>query len=149
MLKPHPGGILPMAIAVRDMRETLAANGIDPNLITLAADTAEEPIAGRFFDRRDVGIIDFTGSQRFGSWLEQNIRNKRVYTETSGVNSVVIESTHDLSGMVDAVAHSLCLFSAQMCTSPQNIHLPRGGVETDQGHLDADALTRHDRGSGE
>lgn len=141
VLKPHPGGILPMAIAVRDMRETLARNGADPNLITLAADTVKDPIAGHFFDRDDVGIIDFTGSQRFGSWLEQNIRRQRVYTETSGVNSVVIESTDDLEGMVDAVAHSLCLFSAQMCTSPQNIHLPRGGIETDQGRIPAEDLT--------
>ncbi len=142
VLKPHPGGILPMAIAVREMREVLQANGADPNLITLAADTVEQPIAGEFFRRDDVGIIDFTGSQRFGSWLEQNITNKRVYTETSGVNSITIESTHDLDGMVDAIAHSLCLFSAQMCTSPQNIHIPAGGINSDQGHISADELTR-------
>jgi acyl-CoA reductase-like NAD-dependent aldehyde dehydrogenase len=53
------------------------------------------------------------------------------------VNSVVIESTSDLDGMVDAVAHSLCLFSAQMCTSPQNIHLPRSGIESEQGNISA------------
>jgi len=53
----------------------------------------------------------------------------------------VIESTDDLDGMVDAVAHSLCLFSAQMCTSPQNIHLPRSGIATEQGHLNAEDLT--------
>jgi phenylacetic acid degradation protein paaN len=140
VLKPHPGGILPMAIAVRDMRETLAANGVDPNLITLAADMVHDPIAGQFFDRDDVGIIDFTGSQRFGSWLEQNIRKQRVYTETSGVNSVVIESTDNLDGMVDAVAHSLCLFSAQMCTSPQNIHLAGNKIETEQGNISGEDL---------
>jgi acyl-CoA reductase-like NAD-dependent aldehyde dehydrogenase len=50
---------------------------------------------------------------------------------------VVIESTNDLDGMVDTIAHSLCLFSAQMCTSPQNIHLPRNGIATDQGHVSA------------
>jgi phenylacetic acid degradation protein paaN len=142
VLKPHPGGILPMAIIVQDMRETLAANGADPNLITLAADTLETPIAGQFFDRDDVGIIDFTGSQRFGSWLEQNIVKQKVYTETSGVNSIVIESTDNLDGMVDAIAHSLCLFSAQMCTSPQNVHLPRNGIETDQGKLNSDDIAQ-------
>ncbi len=137
VLKPHPGGILPMAISVRALREVLMRHGIDPNLITMAADTRDAPIAGQFLERADVGIVDFTGSQRFGSWLEQNVRNKRVYTETSGVNSVVIESTSDLDGMVDAIAHSLCLFSAQMCTSPQNIHLPSGGVNSNQGHISA------------
>ncbi len=137
VLKPHPGGILPMAISVRALRQVLDQHGMDPNLVTMAADTREEPIAGQFLQRADVGIVDFTGSQRFGSWLEQNVHNKKVYTETSGVNSVVIESTSDLDGMVDAIAHSLCLFSAQMCTSPQNIHLPRGGIESDQGHVSA------------
>jgi phenylacetic acid degradation protein paaN len=137
VLKPHPGGILPMAISVRAIREVLMRHGIDPNLVTLAADTRQAPIAGQFLQRDDVGIVDFTGSQRFGSWLEQNVRNKKVYTETSGVNSVVIESTSDLDGMVDAIAHSLCLFSAQMCTSPQNIHLPRSGIDSDQGHISA------------
>jgi phenylacetic acid degradation protein paaN len=142
VLKPHPGGILPMAIAVQDMRAALAANGADPNLITLAADTLDQPIAGRFFDRADVGIIDFTGSQRFGSWLERNIRRQKLYTETSGVNPVVIESTDNLDGMVDAIAHSLCLFSAQMCTSPQNIHLPRNGIETDRGTMSSDDIAQ-------
>jgi len=140
VLKPHPGGILPMAIAVQDMREVLARNGIDPNLITLAADEVEDPIAGKFFNRNDVGIIDFTGSQRFGSWLEQNIHDKRVYTETSGVNSVVVESSDNLNGMVESIAHSLCLFSAQMCTSPQNIHIPGKGIDSDQGKVTADEL---------
>ncbi len=140
VLKPHPGGILPMAIVVQDMRQTLADNGFNPDLITLAADVLETPIAGKFFDRQDVGIIDFTGSQRFGSWLEQNIHDKRVYTETSGVNSVVIESCDDLQGMVESISHSLCLFSAQMCTSPQTIHIPRDGVDSDQGMVAADEL---------
>jgi phenylacetic acid degradation protein paaN len=140
VLKPHPGGILPMAIVVQDMRQTLASHGYNPNLITLAADVLEAPIAGKFFDRENVGIIDFTGSQRFGSWLENNIHDKRVYTETSGVNSIVIESCDDLKGMVESISHSLCLFSAQMCTSPQNIHIPRAGIDSDQGAVSADEL---------
>lgn len=140
VVKPHPNGILPMAIVVRDMRAVLTDLGHDPNLVTLAADTPERPIAGQFLDRADVGIIDFTGSQRFGSWLEQNVRDKVLYTETSGVNSVVIESTSDLEGMVESIAHSLCLFSAQMCTSPQNIHLGGEAIETDQGRIDAAEL---------
>jgi phenylacetic acid degradation protein paaN len=140
IVKPHPNGILPMAIAVRDMREVLAAHGFDPNLVVMAADILEQPVAGAFFGRDDVGIIDFTGSQRFGSWLERNVRDKLLYTETSGVNSVVIESTSSLDAMVDAIAHSLCLFSAQMCTSPQNIHLGGDRIETDQGRLTAEEL---------
>lgn len=140
IVKPHPGGILPMAIAVREMRAVLSAQGLDPNMVLLAVDTLDEPVAKRYLERDDVAIVDFTGSQRFGSWLEANLPHKRLYTETSGVNSIVIESTADLDGMLDSVAHSLCLFSAQMCTSPQNIHIPAGGIETDQGHVGASDL---------
>lgn len=140
VLKPHPHSILSMAIAVRQMREALTANGIDPNLVTLATDTIENPIAGEFFEHSDVAIVDFTGSQRFGSWLENNVPDKLVYTETSGVNSVIIESTDNVAGMVDAIAHSLCLFSAQMCTAVQNIQIPKDGIETDQGHITANDL---------
>jgi len=133
VLKPHPSAILPMAMVVKKMRDALVAYDIDPNLITLAADTAEAPIAGQFLQRNDVAIIDFTGSQRFGSWLEENVRNKLLYTETSGVNSVIIESSDNPDGMISAIAHSLCLFSSQMCTSPQNIRIPSGGIKTPQG----------------
>lgn len=99
-----------MAIAVRQMREALVVCGLDPNLVSLAVDTIEHPIAGDFFEHEDVAIVDFTGSQRFGHRLEANVRNKLVYTETSAVNSVIIESTDNLAGMVDAIAHSLCVY---------------------------------------
>ncbi|NNC99981.1 MAG: phenylacetic acid degradation protein PaaN [Gammaproteobacteria bacterium] len=141
ILKPHPHAVLPMAIAVRNMRATLSNNGFDPNLVTLATDTMQSPIAGQYFDLPEVAIVDFTGSQRFGSWIENNVRDKLIFTETSGVNSVVIESTENLDGMLDAIAHSLCLFSAQMCTSVQNIHVPRDGIDTDQGHIGAKSLS--------
>jgi acyl-CoA reductase-like NAD-dependent aldehyde dehydrogenase len=75
-----------------------------------------------------TAIVDFTGSPAFGQWLEQNCRDRLVYTETAGCNSVVIESTDDLQGMAAAIAHSLCQASAQMCTSVQNIHIPAGGI---------------------
>ncbi|MGI9295583.1 MAG: aldehyde dehydrogenase family protein, partial [Pseudomonadales bacterium] len=140
IVKPHPNGILPMAIVVRDMRAVLAAHGIDPNLVSLAADSVEAPIAKQFLERDDVAIVDFTGSQRFGSWLEQNVRDKLVYTETSGVNSIVIESSDDPDGMIAAIANSLCLFSAQMCTSPQNIRVPSTGIVTPQGLLSVAAF---------
>ncbi len=140
VVKPHPNGILPMALVVRCCRQVLAENGVDPNLVTLAADTVDEPIAGKFLERDDVAIVDFTGSQRFGSWLEKNVQDKQVYTETSGVNSVVIESSDDLDGAIAAIANSLCLFSAQMCTSPQNIRVPKSGIKTPDGVVSVDTF---------
>ncbi|MEM6733303.1 MAG: aldehyde dehydrogenase family protein, partial [Myxococcota bacterium] len=55
--------------------------------------------------------------------------------ETAGCNSVVLESAHDLDRALHAIAHSVCIFSSQMCTAAQNIFVPRSGVATDDGHV--------------
>lgn len=128
VLKPHPAATLPVAMVARVCREVLAEAGFDPNLVTLAADTRAEPATLPLIQHPDTAIIDFTGSPRFGSWLEQNCPGKQVYTETAGCNSVVLESTDDLAATARAIAHSLCQASAQMCTSVQNIHIPATGV---------------------
>jgi phenylacetic acid degradation protein paaN len=44
------------------------------------------------------------------------------------VNTVVIDGTDDLKGMVRNLAFSLSLFSGQMCTAPQVILVPRDGI---------------------
>lgn len=128
IVKPHPNGILPMAIAVRNFRTILAELGFDSNLVLLAADEAAAPVTKELINHPDCAIVDFTGSARFGQWVEQNSGRSLVYTETAGVNAVVIESCDDLDAVVSAVATTLCLFSAQMCTSPQNIYIPKSGI---------------------
>ena len=138
IVKPHSNGILPVAIAVKKMRELLAAAGHDPNLVIMAADTQNEPITIDFLQHKNTAIIDYTGSQRFGTWIEQNCTDKLVYTETAGCNGVVIHSTDNLDGMVSGLANALCGFSSQMCTSPQNIHVPKDGFESDKGHITFD-----------
>lgn len=140
IVKPHPRTTLPVALFVRTMREVLAEQGHDPNLVTLAADTRDRPVTKALLHHPDTAIIDFTGGPRFGHWIEQNCTNALVYTETAGCNSAVIESTDDFSGMCDAVAHSLCQASAQMCTSVQNIFVPRSGIDTDFGHRSFDEV---------
>ena len=116
-----PGAILPMALVVQTARQTLADAGFDPNLVTLAADTFDDPITERLLTHRDIAIIDFTGSQRFGSWIEQHCRHALVYTETAGCNAVVLESTDDLAATARAIAHSVCVFSSQMCTALEHL----------------------------
>jgi len=128
VFKPHPSAILPVAMVTTVCREILAQSGFDPNLVTMVADTREEPATMALLEHPDTAIVDFTGSPRFGQWIEQNCSEKLVYTETAGCNSVVIESTDNLQAMASAIAHSLCQASAQMCTSVQNIHIPAGGI---------------------
>ena len=128
IVKPHPTGILPMALAVRVARRVLADSGFDPNLVTLAVDSPEAPLGMRLVKHPGTAIVDFTGSARFGAWVEQNAHPALSYTETSGVNTVVLESMDDLEPVARSLATTMSLFSAQMCTSPQNIYLPRSGV---------------------
>lgn len=123
IVKPHPIAVLPMAIVVRVCREVLADHGFDPNLVTLAVDTLQAPVAQVLVDHPSVAIVDFTGSPRYGGHLERTVTGKLLFTETAGVNTVVVESVDDLEVVARAVARASSLFSAQMCTSPQVIYV--------------------------
>lgn len=138
LVKPHPRAVLPLALTVRVAREVLAAAGFDPNLVALAAERPDEGIAKTLAVRPEIKIIDYTGSTAFGDWLEANARQAQVYTEKAGVNTVVIESTDNYKGMLANLAFSLSLYSGQMCTTPQNLLIPREGITTDAGRKSYD-----------
>jgi phenylacetic acid degradation protein paaN len=140
IVKPHPGAVLPLAITVAVCRQVLAEAGYPPDLVSLAVDTVEAPLAKDLALRPEVALIDFTGSSSFGHWLEDNARAARVFTEKAGVNFVVIQGTDDLAGMVRNLAFSLCLYSGQMCTTPQNIFIPREGIVADGQPMSFDAV---------
>ncbi|MFE9608139.1 phenylacetic acid degradation protein PaaN [Streptomyces sp. NPDC006012] len=133
LVKPHPRAVLPLALTVQVAREVLAEAGFDPNLVALAAERPGEGIAKTLATRPEIRIIDYTGSTSFGDWLETNARQAQVYTEKAGVNTVVVESTGTYQGMLSNLAFSLSLYSGQMCTTPQNLLIPRNGIRTDEG----------------
>ncbi|WHT22486.1 phenylacetic acid degradation protein PaaN [Crossiella sp. CA-258035] len=133
IVKPHPGAVLPLALTVTIAREVLTEAGFDPNLVTLAVEAPGQPIAAELATHPDVRIVDFTGSTEFGDWLEGNARQAVVYTEKAGLNTVVVDSTDDYKGLLRNLSFSLSLYSGQMCTTPQNILLPGGGVRTEDG----------------
>ncbi|MFI2210334.1 phenylacetic acid degradation protein PaaN [Streptomyces sp. NPDC020141] len=134
LVKPHPRAVLPLALTVRIAREVLAEAGFDADLVCLAAERPGEGLAKTLAVRPEIRIIDYTGSTAFGDWLEANARQARVHTEKAGVNTVVVDSTDDYRGMLSNLAFSLSLYSGQMCTTPQNLLIPRDGVATDAGH---------------
>jgi phenylacetic acid degradation protein paaN len=140
LVKPHPRAVLPLALTVRVAREVLADTGFDPNLVCLAVERPGEGIAKSLAVRPEIKIIDYTGSTGFGEWLEANARQAQVYTEKAGVNTVVIDSTDDYQGMLSNLAFSLSLYSGQMCTTPQNLLIPRDGITTDAGKKSYDAV---------
>ena len=44
--------------------------------------------------------------------------------------------------MARNIAFSLALYTGQMCTAPQNIYVPRGGIDTAEGHLSFDQVAQ-------
>ena len=141
VVKPHPGAVLPLAITVAITREVLTEAGFDADLVTLAAESPGEGLAKTLALRPEVKVIDYTGSTGFGTWLEQNAHQAAVFTEKAGVNVVVVDSTDDYKGMLANLAFSLSLYSGQMCTTPQNLLVPRDGITADGEHKSVDAFS--------
>jgi phenylacetic acid degradation protein paaN len=139
IVKPHPQAVLPLAITVEIVQGVLREAGFDPKVVQLAVDTAEKPLAKVLAQRPEIALIDYTGSTEFGDWLEANSR-ALVYTEKAGVNSVVIDSTGDLKGMIRNLAMSLSLYSGQMCTTPQNLFVPKDGIAAGDERLTFDEV---------
>jgi phenylacetic acid degradation protein paaN len=128
VVKPHPNAILPLAISVAILRDTLAEAGFDQDLVALAVEKPGEGLAKTLAQRPEIRIIDYTGSTEFGVWLERNAPQAVVYTEKAGINTVVVDSVEDYKGMLGNLAFSFALYSGQMCTTPQNIFVPREGI---------------------
>ncbi|MCX4695326.1 phenylacetic acid degradation protein PaaN [Streptomyces sp. NBC_01408] len=140
LVKPHPRAVLPLALTVRTAREVLREAGFSPDLVALAPERPGEYLAKRLAVHPDVAIVDYAGTTAFGGWLTVNATQAQVYTSTSAVNTLLVESTPHYRDMLDNLAFSLALYSGQLCTSPQNILVPRDGIATDQGHKTFDEV---------
>jgi phenylacetic acid degradation protein paaN len=132
IVKPHPGAILPMAIVVAEIQKVLAEQGLDPNTCQLAVDTFDKMITKELAEHPQVKLIDFTGNSVFGSHLE-GLKGKAVFTEKTGVNSVILDSATDIDKVAANLAFSVSLYSGQMCTAPQNFYIPEAGIKTPSG----------------
>ena len=140
LVKPHPRAVLPLAISVEIARAVLRDAGFDPALVQLLPEAEGEGLAKTLAERPEVAIVDYTGGPAFGRWLEQAgaARGALVFTEKAGINSVVVDSTDNLRGVLGNLAFSFTLYTGQMCTTPQNVYIPATGVDTDEGHLSFD-----------
>ncbi|WP_176083693.1 phenylacetic acid degradation protein PaaN [Martelella sp. HB161492] len=134
IVKPHPGAILPLALTVKVLRAVLAEEGFSPDVVLLAADEPGREITKQLVASGAFAIIDYTGSSTFAAWLRGNAGDALVFTEETGVNSIAITGADDFAGMCANIAFSLSLYSGQMCTSPQNLYVPRGGIDSNEGH---------------
>jgi phenylacetic acid degradation protein paaN len=130
IVKPHPQAVLPLALTVSVARSVLVECGFDENLVSLAVESPGEGLASVLALRPEVRVIDFTGSSAYGNWLEANARQALVFTEKSGVNTVVFDTTDDVAGAAANLAYSLSLYSGQMCTAPQVLLVASSEIES-------------------
>lgn len=137
IVKPHPGAILPIAIVVAEIQNVLATNNLDPAICQLAVDTFDKMITKELVEHADVKLIDYTGNSAFGSYLEA-LPGKTVFTEKTGVNSVILDSAEDADKAAANLAFSVNLYSGQMCTAPQNFYIPEAGIKTPAGQVSFD-----------
>ncbi len=137
IVKPHPGAILPIALVVAGIQEVLAENNLDPNTCQLAVDTYDKMITKELAEHPAVKLIDFTGNSAFGSYLE-GLAGKTVFTEKTGVNSVILDSAADIDKVAANLAFSVNLYSGQMCTAPQNFYVSEKGIQTPAGTVTFD-----------
>ncbi len=141
IVKPHPGAILPIAIVVAEIQNVLAENNLDPNICQLGADTFDDMNTKALAEHPDVKLIDFTGNSAFGSYLEA-LPGKTVFTEKTGVNSVILDSVEDVDKVAANLAFSVNLYSGQMCTAPQNFYIPEGGIDSPTGKVSFDEFAQ-------
>lgn len=140
IVKPHSNVVLPAAITVRTIRQVLAENGVDPNLVSLCVPARRE-VTQALVTHPDVRSIDYTGSNHFGHWLIEHCRQAQVYAELAGVNTIVIDSCDAYQAMLRNLAFTLSLYSGQMCTTSQALLIPATGIETDEGHKSFEQLS--------
>jgi phenylacetic acid degradation protein paaN len=141
IVKPHPGAILPIAIVVAEIQKVLEENNFDASVCQLAPDSFSRMITKDLVERPEVKIIDYTGNSVFGSYLE-TLPGKAVFTEKTGVNSVIVDSLEDADKVAANLAFSLALYSGQMCTAPQNFYIPSTGVKTSNGTISFDEFAK-------
>ena len=141
IVKPHPGSVLPIAITVAEIRNVLRENDMNPDICQLAPDAFDALITKDLAENPAVKLIDYTGGSVFGNYLE-GLKGKTVFTEKTGVNSVILHSAENIDKVAANLAFSICLYSGQMCTAPQNFYIPEGGIATPDGNVSFDEFAR-------
>lgn len=128
IVKPHPKAVLPIAIFVAEVQKVLEENGLNPNICQLAVDADDRLITKDLAEHPKVKLIDYTGGTEFGNYVE-GLKGKTVFTEKTGVNSIILDSVEDLDKVAQNLAFSVSLYSGQMCTAPQNFFIPERGIK--------------------
>ncbi len=140
-MKPHPAAILPLAITVKIAREVLAEAGFDPNVVTLVAHD------GRRRHRADARAAARGEAGRFHRQHRERqlargaTRARRRCTPRRRASTRSSSTRRPTSRASCAMSPSRSsLYTGQMCTAPQNIYVPKDGIDTAEGHLSFDEV---------
>ncbi|AXE33296.1 aldehyde dehydrogenase family protein [Chromobacterium phragmitis] len=131
---PHPGAVLPLALTIQIIRDTLREAGLPPDILQMNAspDSQERRAAAQ---HPAVRLIDYSGRRDFANWLHTNAGQARVLAQTGGSSPVILHSTDDYHGLIRNLAFGLCSYSGQLCTSPRRLHLSTLGIDTPLGTI--------------
>ena len=77
-------------------------------------------------------LVDFTGGNAFGDWLEQHATQAVVFTEKGGQHRVV-DSTSDFAAMCQNLAFSFSLLRPDVHGAGERLTSPAAGVATEDG----------------
>ncbi|HAA12051.1 MAG TPA: phenylacetic acid degradation protein PaaN, partial [Cytophagales bacterium] len=141
IVKPHPGAVLPIALVIAELQAVLEEQGLPVDICQLAVDSFDNMITKELAEHSAVKLIDYTGNSAFGDYLE-GIAGKAVFTEKTGVNSVILDSVDNIDKVVQNITFSVALYSGQMCTAPQNFFVPESGIKTPDGVVSFDEFAQ-------
>lgn len=138
---PHPEAILPLALTVKAIKSVCAEAGVSADIINLFCSDNDADYR-KAAQHRSVKLIDYMGKSEFGKWLRQHAWHARVMTQQSAQTSVFVHSTDNYDGMIENLAFGLCSYSAQLCTSPQNIYVLKDGIQLPDKIITLDTFQR-------
>ena len=141
IVKPHPGAVLPIAMVVAEVQAVLEEQGLPVDVCQLGVDTFDATITKELAEHSAVKLIDYTGNSAFGDYLE-GLQGKAVFTEKTGVNSIILDSVENIDKVVQNITFSVALYSGQMCTAPQNFFVPESGIKTPDGVVTFDEFAQ-------
>ena len=140
LVKPHPRAVLPLAITVADRPRGARRGGLLARPGALAAERRAR--VGRRCWRCGPRCGSSTSPARRRSATGWRPTPPGLGVHREGRRQHASSSTRPTTTRACSrnLAFSLSLYSGQMCTTPQNLLVPGGGIDTDEGHRSFDEV---------
>ncbi len=130
VLKPSEHAPICAGLLVAELMEEVGWPSGVLNVVTHAPGEAEA-IADRFFARREVRCINFTGSTQVGRLLAERAGRalKRIVLELGGYNPLIVLADADLDYAAEAAAFGAFFHQGQICMNARKVIVDRTVVD--------------------